>query len=127
LILLGAAFSLAWAYALGLLCLRWLPAPREVAFAVGAAAESSIVFALLCAGFAGTGLFVGLGALTMLLAWRFHGPSLKDPPAEPATRAVRIAFASILAIFGFYYFVHALAPEIQSDAIAYHTALPAEY
>jgi hypothetical protein len=127
LILLGAAFCLAWAYALGRLCVRWLPAPPEVAFAVGAAAESYIVFALLCAGAASTGSFVAIGAISILLALRFRGPSLKDLRAQPAPRSIRIAFRCVVAIFGFYYFVHALAPEIQSDAIAYHLPLAAEY
>jgi Dolichyl-phosphate-mannose-protein mannosyltransferase len=127
LIVFGAVFCLAWAYALGLLCLRRLPAAREIAFAVGAAVESCIVFTLLCAGAASAGVFLGIGAISILLAWRFRGPSFKDPPAEPASRAMRIAFSCILAIFGIYYFVHALAPEIQSDAITYHLGLPAEY
>jgi hypothetical protein len=127
LILLGAAFCLAWAYALGLLALRWLPAPREIAFGVGAAVESCIVFALLCAGLASTGVFVGIGALCIALAWPLRGPSLKDAPGDQPSQAVRIAFTFILAIFGFYYLVHAMAPEIQSDAVAYHLSLPAEY
>ena len=127
LILLGAAFCLAWAYALGRICLRWLPAPWEVAFAIGAALESSIVFGLLCAGLAWTWMFIGAGAVSILLAWFLRGPELKEPTAEPAPRSVRIVFAVILAVFGVLYFVHALAPEIQSDAIAYHLGLAAEY
>ena len=127
LILAGAAFCLSWAYALGLICLRWLPVPREVAFAVGAAVESCIVFALLSAGLASLEVFLGIGAVSLLLACWFHGPALKDPPGEPASRAMRVVFAVTVGVFGFYYFVHAMAPEIQSDAIAYHLSLPAEY
>jgi hypothetical protein len=127
LILCGAAFCLAWAYALGRICLRWLAAPREVAFAVGAAAQSYIVFALLCAGLASVWAFLGIGAVSILVAWRFHGPTLQDPPTEPTPRAMRLTFAAILAIFGLYYFVNTLAPEIQADAVGYHLGLPAEY
>ena len=34
---------------------------------------------------------------------------------------------TVLAAYGIFYFVHALAPEIQSDGIAYHLGLASEY
>src|SRR5262249_57842515 len=36
-------------------------------------------------------------------------------------------FLCLLALFGCYYFVQAMTPEIQSDAVAYHISLAAEW
>jgi len=127
LILLGAAFCFAWAYALGRICLRRLAAPWEVAVAAGAALQSSLVFLLLSIGAASPGAFLGLGAISFALAWRFRASTLKDPPAEPASLAVRIACAAIAAAYGVMYFVNALAPELQGDAVTYHLGFAAEY
>jgi hypothetical protein len=226
LIFLGAAFCFAWAGALGQLSLRRLPVPWEVKLAIGAAAESLLVFILLAAGWASLWTFLALGALSLALACRFpqrvpqapsanpepaaraqapstspspqrepqapstspspqrepqapstslspqrepqapstslspkrepqasstspspkrepeapsaraaarsaspslHGADLKDPPSEPAPRSARFAFAAILAVYGIFYFVHALAPEIQSDATSYHLGFASEY
>ena len=127
LILLGAAFCLAWAYALGRACLCRLAAPAEIALAVGAALESAFVFLLLSAGAASPAAFLGSGALCFALAWRFHGPLLKDPAVQPAPRAVHILCAAIGAAYGALYLGNALAPEIQGDAVTYHLGLAAAY
>jgi hypothetical protein len=127
LILVGAAVCFAWIYALGRICLRRLAAPWEVAVAVGAAVQSLLVFLLLCFGAASRAAFLGLSAVSLALAWRFRASTLKDPPAEPASVSVRAACAAIAAVYGVLYFVNALAPELQGDAITYHLGFAAEY
>ncbi|MCX6628893.1 MAG: hypothetical protein NTW28_14835, partial [Candidatus Solibacter sp.] len=60
--LFGAAFTLATAYALGALLMRRRPAPPEILLAIGAAAESVLVFLLLLFHLAHWGAFLALGA-----------------------------------------------------------------
>jgi hypothetical protein len=127
LILVGAAFCLGWAYALGRIALCRLPTPWEAALGIGAAIQSSLVFALLSFGLASREVFLGLGAVSMLAAWRFRGASLKDPATPAAPRAVWISFVVILAVYGVFYFVNALAPETQADGTSYHLGFAAEY
>src|ERR1019366_10330336 len=56
--LFGAAFTLATAYALGVLEMRKYPAPPEITLGVGAAAESVLVFLLLLFHLAHWGAFL---------------------------------------------------------------------
>src|SRR5205823_5355799 len=120
-IFFGAAFTLAAAYAMGLVLLRKLPAPPEIVLGAGAAAESLLVFVLLLCNLANWGVFLAMGAAAMVAARRWHGVSLKDPIHIP--RAVWIVFGA----YGLWYFVNALAPETVADGITYHLGLPAEY
>jgi hypothetical protein len=118
LILVGGMVPLAVAYSLGRLCFR--RAPDVLALAAGASIESVIVFGLLAAGIAKTPVFVVLAALALApLAWL--RPRLSLPlPRHPL-------LLLILSGYGVLYLIHALAPEIQSDALTYHLALVAEY
>src|ERR1019366_7697360 len=68
--LFGAAFTLATAYALGALLMRRRPAPPEILLAIGAAAESVLVFLLLLFHLAHWGVFLAIGAAAILAAWR---------------------------------------------------------
>jgi len=121
--LFGAAFTLATAYALGVLAMRKHPAPPEITLGIGAAAESVLVFLVLLFHLAHWGVFLGIGAAAMVAAWRWRG--LGAGAGDP----VRIPLAGwiIFAAYGVWYLVNALAPEINADGITYHLGLPNEY
>ncbi len=122
LILFGAVFTLAIAYALGCLLLRERSAPPEIRLALGAAAESTIVFFLVLCHLAHWGTFVALGVAVLAAAWRWGRQHWgADPVRIP--RAAWVIFAA----FGGWYLVNALAPETLADGITYHLGLPAEY
>ena len=126
-ILFGAGFTLAVAYALGVLLLRRLPAPPEVALAVGAVALSVVVFLLLTLGAAHWGVFLALGAAALAsLKWS-RSVSLADACERQAGRVEWILALAILAVYGLFCFVNALAPEILADGYAYHLGLVSEY
>lgn len=141
LILFGAAFTLVSAYALGCVILRSLPVPRVIVFGVGSAALSLVVFALLAAGLGGHRVFLPLGLCLIaaaLLSDRGTAFSLWSPSSIVFSlwnlrgRGFRLwtpwsLFVPILSVYSILYFVHALAPEIQPDAITYHLGLVAEY
>ncbi len=103
--------------------LRRLPAPPEIRLAVGAAAESLLVFILLLCHAATVPVFVCVGGLALAGLWfaRKHAGRLDSLPEMPW-----IAWL-IFAAYGIYYAVNGLAPEIQPDGITYHLGLASEY
>ena len=117
-ILFGASFPLAAAYALGSFCPRRMKLPATVLLATGAALLSLVVFLLMAAGAANRLAFGIAGGVAILaaLAFRRPWPVLSRP--HPAWL--------LLAPFAILYTVHALAPEIQPDAIGYHLGSVAE-
>ncbi|MGA2273793.1 MAG: hypothetical protein ABSH00_09570 [Bryobacteraceae bacterium] len=126
-IVFGAALPLAAAYAWGVILLRRLAAPPEIALAVGAAFESLLIFLLLILhlGWRPAYLVVGLAPLAVL---PFLRPArLEDAGVEPLGRYGRIAAGVIFAAYGVWYLVNALAPEISPDGMTYHLGLPFEY
>ena len=119
--LFGAAFTLATAYALGVLILRKHPTPPEITLGIGAAVESGLVFLLLLFHLAHWGVFLAIGAAAMVAAWRWRGPGAGDPVRIPPAGWV------IFGAYGVWYLVNALAPESMADGITYHLGLPNEY
>jgi len=128
-ILFGALFTLALAWMLGNLCLAPLAVPQVIALAVGAAVESSIVFALLVGGVATRPSFIVLGVVCAgVFAWlRRTAPRLADPATTNADRVTAWLLGAVLAFYAALYLVNALAPELEPDAIAYHLGLTREY
>jgi len=122
--LLGAILTLATAYALGVALFRKLPLPGVVLFGLGAIAGSMLAFLLFIAD---AGKFLPALFVTIPLAFVLRRPAFEEPAAEPVDRLTRWIVLPILSVFGVFYLVHALAPEIQSDAISYHLGLVAEY
>src|ERR1019366_1974623 len=121
--LFGAAFTLATAYALGALLMRRRPAPPEILLAIGAAAESVLVFLLLLFHLAHWGVFLALGAAAILAAWRGAITRIGTSPAHDPIRIPRPAWI-IFGAYGVWYLVNALAPETIADGITYHLGLP---
>src|SRR6185369_6765871 len=116
-IILGGLLPLAVAYSLGKLCFR--QAPDVLALGVGAAIESLLVFGLLAAGIAHPPAFVALGVIGLApLVWIRPRPKAPMPPG---------LLGLVFAVYGFLYFIHALAPEIQPDGVSYHLGLVSEY
>jgi 4-amino-4-deoxy-L-arabinose transferase-like glycosyltransferase len=128
-ILFGCLFTLGAAFSIGRLVLGPLPAPRTIALAAGSALLSLIVFGLAAFGIAGRAAFLTIGAAAVLAALVFcrgRGRGRPGQDGEPLRRSERAILAFVFVAYGAFYFVHALAPEIQPDAGTYHLGLTAE-
>jgi hypothetical protein len=125
-IFLGAALTLATAYALGVLLLRNTPAPPEIALGLGAAAESLLVFFLLLFNLAHWGLFLAVGIAAIACLWPLRRIALPET-AGTALGLGWLPAGVILAAYGAWYFVNALAPETIADGITYQLGLPYDY
>ncbi|MCC6536991.1 MAG: hypothetical protein IT162_05545 [Bryobacterales bacterium] len=129
-VLLGAAFTIAAAWAAG----RWLLArlridflhreeERAFAFLLGSALLSQGVFALAAAQilYKGTLLALGLAALAA-------GARRSTAPRFPALpRAWVWSAAPVFTLFSLLYVTHAMAPEMSPDGSAYHLGLVSRY
>ncbi|MDR3700665.1 MAG: glycosyltransferase family 39 protein [Candidatus Sulfopaludibacter sp.] len=123
--LFGGAFTLAAAYGLGGILLRRLAAPPEIRLAIGAAAESAVVFVLLLCHAAIWPVLLAVGACG-IAAIRWHRPATQETSSAPS-RPIAYAAWVIFAGYGMFYLVNALAPEVQPDGITYHLGLAYEY
>jgi len=114
---------------LGNVCLRGLPAPWPLALAVGAAAESTIVFLLLVCRAGNRVSFIVLGAVCLAAFWRMgRGAARLADPAQAKTDRMGVYLAATaLAFYGALYLINALAPELEPDARMYHLGLASEY
>ncbi|MBV9747162.1 MAG: hypothetical protein JO099_25655, partial [Acidobacteriia bacterium] len=97
-ILGGAGLVLFIAYGLGVGLLRNTPAPPEIALALGAAAESFLVFLLLLANLGYWWAFGVLGLAAALCWKRYCLAPLADPIKQPLGKPWVVA----LIIFGAY-------------------------
>jgi len=127
--LFGSFFTLAVAWMLGNICLRRLPVPWTIALAVGAAAESGIVFLLLVCGVGNRVSFILLGAVCLPVFWWLgRGSARLADPVKARADGVSVYLAgAALAFYGALYLINAMAPELEPDAIAYHLGLTSEY
>jgi hypothetical protein len=129
-ILFGGLFTVATGWSLGILLLRncaslldgWLDAweRRLLAFVVGSAALSEIMFALSAARIVHRGVLLALGVASIgyaKYAGAFRSPGKSFAPLAPLWRWV---FMAAFAAFTWYGFFNALAPEHSSDGMAYH-------
>ncbi|MBZ5585735.1 MAG: glycosyltransferase family 39 protein [Acidobacteriia bacterium] len=149
LIFFGAAFPLVAAWALGAILLRTSPGceyrrrpffgkrapcdiPPEVALAVGAVAESTLVFFALLAHAAHWSVFLAIGAACTAGGWFLPPVGLsfrqKQPAPKIGHRRYLVPLAgAIFGAYGAWYFINAAAPETLADGITYHLGLPYEY
>jgi hypothetical protein len=106
-----------------------LPVPWTIALAVGAAAESGIVFLLLVCGVGNRVSFILLGAVCLPVFWWLgRGSARLADPVKARADGVSVYLAgAALAFYGALYLINALAPELEPDAIAYHLGLTSEY
>jgi hypothetical protein len=108
-ILLGAALCVASALGLGIalidvLRLEFRKGEKAVlAFIVGSAVLSDIVFVLAAAGWARKGVFIILSALVLVACFFAHRRSLPSLPAKPIPRVWMIVSVLIVAAFSWFY------------------------
>ncbi len=127
-ILFGGGFTLLVCYSLGRLCLSRIPAPRVMALPVGGAIVSLAVYALLLAGWVSAGSFVALGVCALVpLLWEFKRPAPHAELNKPLDAITRWLLIDVFTVYGVFYLVHTIAPEVQPDAVYYHLGLVAGY
>ena len=133
-ILLGAGLTAAVAVLLGRVLLARLQRGTPVlttaeawlfSFAAGSALLSLIVFFLAAAGLVYDGVFVLLAVAGAAAAWRWGRalPARAAPPPEADARVWWGLFGVTALAYAYVYIPHALAPEIQADAVGYHLGL----
>ncbi len=137
-ILLGAGLTVVCSYLLGRTLLSRFPRVEAeltaaehalFSFAAGTACLSGLVF-LLCA----TGLFYDasvwlLAGLIVAAAAKWARRSPRTRPAFPQPTSViwSAALAAVALLYGGLYLIHAAAPEIRADGVAYHLGLVRRY
>ena len=100
-------------------------------FGVGAASLSTIVFLLCALQAAHPASFALVAACIFAAYWRWARDASSS--AEPLEASVWIrdwrcwVYLAIAFAYGGVYFIYALAPEITSDAVAYHLGLVRRY
>lgn len=125
-ILFGALFTLAASWSLGMVFLSnvahslYAWEQRLLAFVVGAACFSEIMFALCAAKLAHRGILLALG--TAIIGYAAYSGSFRSSgkafaPLSPLWRWI---FIATFAAFTWYGFFNALAPEHSGDGMAYH-------
>ncbi|MBC8164448.1 MAG: hypothetical protein H7Y20_01105, partial [Bryobacteraceae bacterium] len=133
-ILFGAGFTGVTSLALGLLVAQALKLRLfrgevvPLAFLLGSATLSTIVFALLTCQMAWPWSFATVGVLSIAACiWR-RPWRISDGPA-PSKLPVwwRGLFTICLVVYGIYTFVNAMAPETSPDGVAYHLGLVGQY
>ncbi len=132
-ILYGAGLTVGASAALGSLLLRSLRGQLRrteyavFAFLCGSAAMSLLVFLLGAAHLVRRGVLQALAAgLIAAAVWdyRKYGAGGRLPRMPLVWTALLIA---VMAVFGFQYFFHALAPEVSPDGSAYHLEVVGAY
>jgi 4-amino-4-deoxy-L-arabinose transferase-like glycosyltransferase len=126
-VLWGAVFALAIAYSLGAICFRSLPLPAVVRLGLGAVIESLLIFFLFLFGWGTATVFLVGGVLSISTLIFLHPVRLAESPTVSLDLVSRWIFFPIRAVYAVLYLVHAMAPEIQPDAVTYHLGLTAEY
>jgi uncharacterized membrane protein len=132
-ILSGAAITIVACWAAGALVVQRLrlPVARQehwmLAFLLGSAPVSTVLFVLGVAGLYYRGVFVAVAAAVVAAAvWSGAWLLPKDKfPRLPQRWAT--AYWAVYAFFGVNYFLNAMRPEISPDGSVYHLGLAARY
>jgi len=133
-ILFGASLTVATALSFGTLLFRVLNLRLQrsealfLAFPVGAALLSAILFLLCAVHQARKGVYIAIAVVSVALALR-PGKQPEKPLQSRADLPTlwRWTFPLLFAAFTLVYFVWALAPEISPDGTAYHLAVVDHY
>src|SRR5215471_14614359 len=131
-VLFGTLLSGITSLCLGIILFRRLRIETDsaeylsLAYVIGSACFSQIVFFLCAIGLAYKPVFVALALLALAIVWwgrRFRLPGERSSP-DPFR-----GFGPILliALFSLVYLVNALAPEMSPDGSAYHLPLISRY
>jgi hypothetical protein len=132
-ILFGALFTVWTAWALGAILFRRLALVLEaweerlLAFVVGSAGLSAIVFALSAVKFVRRGVLLVLGLALIGYAGNSGAFRFSGKPFPPLPRLWRWVFILCFAAFTYLAFFHALMPEASPDGMAYHLSTVAKY
>ena len=125
-ILLGALFTIATAWSLGILLLGnsalsfYVWERRLLAFVAGSACLSEIMFALSAARLVHRGVLVAMGLAIIGYAWYSGALRSRGKAFAPLAPLWHWTFVAAFAAFTWYGFFNALAPEHSSDGMAYH-------
>lgn len=98
-----------------------------LAFVVGSACFSQVVFFLCSVGLARQSVFLAIGLLAATAALGLTRRIETRPPLPSLSRRWKFLLGLPFAIFGSVYLVNALAPEMSPDGSAYHLPLVARY
>lgn len=126
LVLFGALFTVAVAYAAGDLLLRALKLELYrgeaalFAFISGSACLSLWVFLLCLAGQARKGAFLISGSAVLALAWWRGRKAPPRPPLPTLPIGWKWLFYLVFVPFSLVYLFHAMAPEVSPDGMTYH-------
>jgi hypothetical protein len=133
-VLFGATFTVVTAWALGSILLRRLKVDtlyrleeRLLAFVVGSACLSAIVFALSAAHLARKGVFLALGLFSIGYALYSGAHRPKGGEFPPLAKEWKWLFGAVFGLFTILYFFDAMAPEMSADAMSYHLGFVANY
>ena len=132
-ILFGAAWTWITALALGKLLLRRLGVRlyREeetpLAYLVGSACLSTIVFALAAAQIFYKGTVLATGAVALIAAWRLGVWKPREERLPPLPRWLQWGAGAVAAPFFLLCFATAMAPEMSPDGSSYHLGFVARY
>ena len=132
-ILVGVLLSGGTSLCLGILLFRKLGVPCErteslsLAFVAGSACFSEVLFLVCALGLARTGVFVAMGIVAGLCAFRLRGAPADRPSFSPLPRLWKWFFGVLFAAFGVVYVVNAMVPEMSPDGSAYHLPLVEHY
>ncbi len=132
-ILLGWGLTVIVSWCLGKLLLRRLPARLSrqeedvFAFLTGSACLSLAVFLMAALHIVYKGVFLGLSGLVIAAAWRMDVWRPRGDSLPPVPRLWKTLFLGLWLLFGWIYFIHALAPEVSPDGMAYHLDFVARY
>jgi F5/8 type C domain-containing protein/dolichyl-phosphate-mannose-protein mannosyltransferase len=132
-LLFGALFTVTTAWALGALVIRKLSLTlyrveeRVLAFALGSACLSAIIFLLCSAKLAHRGVFLAVGLA--IIGYTVHSGVHRSmsKPLPQLSRPWRWVFVSIFGAFALFYLTNAMAPEVSPDGLAYHLSFVAKY
>src|SRR5437016_12937960 len=124
--LFGAAFTIAFAGALGTLLLRKLSLSlhrleeRLLALVLGSACLSALVFALCTVGLARKGAYLLLGLPVIIFAVRFGAHHPRSEPIDASLRVWKWLFVVMFMALTAMYVFRALSPEMKLSDITQH-------
>ena len=133
LIVLAALLTVRTAAALGSILIARLRLPLYgqerfvIAFVLGAACLSLLVFALCAAHLYYRSIVLGLCLLAILLGWKFGGPFTIAHVSERQFDKLERWMLAFFVPFVVLYLANAIAPEVSPDGSTYHLGIIAHY